>query len=89
MSNKSERRDIGFINYKRILITSIVTLALITIIYQLRPFLDDAQFAWISVPVYFFSTGILTVYAAVLAVRLHRQKHYQAKAFLLFFISSV
>jgi signal transduction histidine kinase len=70
------------------LITSIVTLALITIIYQLRPFLDDAQFAWISVPAYFFSTGILTVYAAVLAVRLHRQKHYQAKAFLLFFIGA-
>jgi len=88
LSNKSERRDIGFINYKRILITAIVTLAIITIIYQLRPFLDDAQFAWISVPTYFFSTGILTVYAAVLTVRLHRQKHYQAKAFLLFFIGA-
>ncbi len=88
MSNKSERPDIGFINYKRILITAIVTLAIITIIYQLRPFLDDSQFAWISVPAYFFSTGILTLYAAVLAVRLYRKKHYQAKAFLLFFIGA-
>ena len=88
MSNKSERPDIGFINYKRILITSIVTLLIITIIYQSRPFLDDGQFAWISVPAYFFTTGILTLCAAILAVRLHRQKHYQAKAFLLFTIGA-
>ncbi len=67
MSNNPVKKDIEFINYKRILITAIVTLSLITIIYQLRPFLDDAQFAWISVPAYFFSTGILTLYAAILA----------------------
>jgi len=75
-----------FIDNKRILITLIATLVVITTIYQLRPFLDDAQFAWISVPAYTIIPGVLTVYSAVLTVKLYRQKHYQAKAFLLFAI---
>lgn len=58
----------------------------ITLIYQLRPFLDDAQFAWISVPSYSIIPGALTVIAAVLSIKLKRINHYQAKAFFLFAI---
>ena len=69
--------------------TLLVTLVSITLIYQVRPFVDDAQFAWISVPAYLFSTAILTGFALLLAVKLFKQKHYQSKAFFLFAIGSI
>lgn len=64
----------------------LIALVGITLIYQLRPFLDDAQFAWISVPSYSIIPGALTVIAVVLSIKLKRINHYQAKAFFLFAI---
>jgi len=81
LSNNPVLTKTQFIDNKRILITLIATLVRITLIYQTRPFLDDAQFAWISVPAFSIIPGVLTIYSAVLTVKLHRQKHYQAKAF--------
>ena len=60
----------------------------ITLIYQLRPFLDDTQFAWISVPTYSILPALMTAYSSILAVKLYRQKHFQAKAFLFFALGS-
>lgn len=59
----------------------IISLVGITLIYQLRPFLDDAQFAWISVPSYSIIPGTLVVFAIVLTMKLKRMNHYQAKAY--------
>jgi len=60
----------------------------ITAIYQIRPFVTDEQFAWISVPSYSIIPGLLSLSAAVLAIKLYRVKHYQAKAYLLFAIGA-
>ena len=76
------------INYKRILIILIVVLVAITIIYQSRRFLDDSQFIWISVPTYAILPGILTGYSAILSIKLFKQKHFHAKAFLFFALGS-
>ena len=76
------------INYNRTLIILIVILAAITAIYQLRPFLDDSQFAWISVPTFSIIPGFLIVYSLILTKKLFRQKHFQAKAFLLFTLAT-
>jgi cytochrome bd-type quinol oxidase subunit 2 len=72
------------IDHKRILIVLIVILVVITVIYQVRPFVDDSQFAWISIPVYSILPATLVVYASILTVKLYKQKNYQAKAFFLF-----
>ena len=61
----------------------------ITLIYQVRPFVDDSQFMWISVPAYSIIPGLLVAFSAVLAIVLHRQKHFQSKAFLLFAIGAM
>ena len=89
MSTNSSLSNIDFVNTKSILITLIITLVSITVIYQIRPFVDDDQFAWISFPAYLLSTAILTCFAFVLAIKLHKQKHYQSKAFVVFAIGSV
>ena len=89
MSNNHVSTNTPLINYKRILIILIVTLVGITAIYQTRPFLDDAQFAWISVPAFTILPGVLAVYSAILTVKLFKQKHYQTKAFFLFTTASV
>ena len=65
------------------LIISIIT---ITLVYQLRPFLDDLQFKWIYVLTYLFIPGILLVFSAILTIKLDKQKHFQSKAFLFFTI---
>ncbi len=88
MSNNPVFKKISFIDNKRILITLIATLLAITLIYQSRPFLDDAQFAWISVPTYSILPALMTAYSSILAVKLYRQKHFQAKAFLFFALGS-
>jgi len=80
---------IDFINTKSVLTLLIITLVSITLIYQVRPFVTDEEFAWISFPAYLFSTAILTAFAFILAVKLHKQNHYQSKAFLVFAIGSV
>ncbi|AJW71736.1 sensor histidine kinase [Nitrosopumilus adriaticus] len=77
------------INHKQILILLILVLVVITTIYQLRPFLDDEQFSWISIPTYSILPGLLTVYSSVLAIKLHKQKHFQAKAFFFFALGNV
>ena len=59
---------------KRSLILLVGTLLGFTIIYQLRPILDDEQFMWISIPTYAIVPGILTVYSAILTIKLHKQK---------------
>lgn len=89
MSANSDFSNIDFINTKSILTYLIITLVSITLIYQVRPFVDQDQFAWISLPAYLFSTAILTGFAFILAVKLNKQKHYQSKAFLVFAIGSV
>ena len=89
MSANSDFSNIDFINTKSVLTYLIITLVSITLIYQVRPFVDQDQFAWISLPAYLFSTAILTGFAFILAVKLSKQKHYQSKAFLVFAIGSV
>lgn len=89
MSANSDFSNIDFINTKSILTYLIIILVSITLIYQVRPFVDEDQFAWISLPAYLFSTAILTGFAFILAVKLNKQKHYQSKAFLVFAIGSV
>ncbi len=73
---------------KRILVTLIGVLIAFTVLYQLRPFLDDEQFMWISTPTYTIVPGILTAYTIIIAVKLRKQKHFQAKAFFLFAIGA-
>jgi len=73
---------------KRILIILIGVLIAFTTLYQLRPVLDDEQFMWISIPTYAIIPGVLTMYASILAIKLHKQKHFQAKAFFLFAIGA-
>ncbi|WP_366847866.1 ATP-binding protein [Nitrosopumilus sp.] len=73
---------------KKSLTFLIVTLLGFTAIYQLRPLLDDQQFMWISIPTYAIVPGILTAYSSILAIKLHRQKHFQAKGFLVFAIGA-
>ena len=46
MSNDPVLTKRPLIDNKRILIILIATLVAITLIYQLRPFLDDSHFAW-------------------------------------------
>ena len=77
-----------FMNNKKILITLVVVIFSITIIYQSRPFLDDNQFSYIAVPAFTIFPGLVTVYASILAVKLYKQKNYQAKGFLLFAIGA-
>ncbi|MCV0430427.1 MAG: GHKL domain-containing protein [Nitrosopumilus sp.] len=43
---------------------------------------------WISIPTYAIVPGILTAYSSILAIKLHRQKHFQAKGFLVFAIGA-
>ena len=74
---KKERNSVLFL---------VVSLIALTLVYQLRPFLDDSQFFWISFPAYVIVPGILVVFSLILTIKLYKQKHYQAKAFLLFTI---
>ena len=74
------------INLKHLLIVLIVSLAVITIIYQAKLFLEESEFIWISVVSYAVIPGILVLYASITAVKLYKQKHFQAKAFFLFVI---
>lgn len=67
----------------------ILTLVFFTGLYQLRPFLDDSQFSWITIPTYTILPALLSGYAFVLAIRLYKQQNFQAKAFLVFAIGSL
>ncbi|MBI5859926.1 MAG: GHKL domain-containing protein [Nitrosarchaeum sp.] len=72
---KKERNTVVFL---------IVSLLAITLIYQLRPFLDDSQFFWISFPAYVIVPGTLLAFSIYLTIKLYKQKHFQSKAFLFF-----
>ena len=70
----------------RSVIFLIVVLVAITLVFQLRLFLDTSQFFWISFPANEIVLGTLVVFSAILTIKLYRQKHYQSKAFLFFTI---
>ncbi|MCV0373464.1 MAG: HAMP domain-containing histidine kinase [Nitrosarchaeum sp.] len=70
------------------LILLVASLVFITAVYQFRSFLDDQQFAWISVLSYSVIPAVLVVFSSVLTIKLHKIKHFQAKAFLLFAIGA-
>ncbi|WP_048109300.1 sensor histidine kinase [Nitrosarchaeum koreense] len=58
----------------------------ITLLYQLRPFLEDSQFILISIPAYTIIPVILILFSFVLTIKLHKQNNFQSKAFVLFTI---
>ena len=60
----------------------------ITLVYQTRPFLDDSQFSLIAIPAYAILPGILTLYASVIAIKLHKQKNYESKGYAMFAIAA-
>lgn len=76
------------IDNNRIFIFLIVTLIGFTIIYQFRPFLNDEQFMWISIPTYAILPGLLTFFAAFLAVKFRKLKYPNAKAYAFFALGS-
>jgi len=78
----------NLIDNNRIFIFLIATLVVFTILYQLRPFLDDEQFMWISIPTYAILPGILTFFATYLAIKLHKKNDPTAKAFAFFALGS-
>ena len=73
-------------NEHRSVIFLIVFLVAITLVYQLRPFLDASQFFWISFPANEIILGTLVAFSVILTIKLYKQKHYQSKAFLFFTI---
>ncbi len=82
--NPSQKIDSKSTSNNKTLIFLISVLATITILYQFRPALDDFQFFFISFPAFTIIPAILAGYAAYLTIKLFRQKHSHAKAFLFF-----
>ena len=82
MSNNIIKKKLD--NNKRLLITLISVLVIITILYQLKPFLIEDQFSFISVPAFSIIPGILLGYSIIITIKLFKQKNYHAKAFLFF-----
>lgn len=64
----------------------VCALVTITLIYQLRPFLDDSQFLWISIPSYAIIAGLLILLSLLVTIKLYKHNNSQSKAFLLFTI---
>ena len=75
-------------NPKKIVISLILVLLSITLIYQTRPFLDDSQFSLIAIPAYAIFPGIVTLYASILAVKLHKQKNFESKGYAMFAVAA-
>jgi signal transduction histidine kinase len=67
----------------------IVSLVALTLVYQLRPLLDDSQFFWISFPAYVIIPGTLIIFSIILTIKLYKQKHFQLKSFLFFTIGAL
>lgn len=85
MSNANPTsKHLNLIDNKRFLTALISVLVIITLFYQLRPFLDDDQFSIISAPAYLVIPAILVAYSTIITIKLFKQKNNQAKAFLLF-----
>jgi len=76
------------IDNNRIFIYLITTLIGFTILYQFRPFLNDEEFMWISIPTYAILPALLTFFATYLAVKLRKLKHPNAKAYAFFALGS-
>ena len=77
------------IDNQRIFISLLVTLVIFTVLYQLRPFLDDQQFMWISIPTYAVLPALLAFFSAFIAIKLRKQNHPTAKAYAFFSLGSV
>ena len=75
-------------NPKKIVISLILVLLSITLIYQTRPFLDDSQFSLIAIPAYAIFPGIVTLYASILAIKLHKQKNFESKGYAMFAVAA-
>ena len=88
MSQSDKLSSIVFENQKKIILTLILVLVSITLIYQTRPFLDDSQFSLIAIPAYAIFPGVITVYASILAIKLHKQKNFESKGYLMFAIAA-
>ena len=88
MSKQDNLQKIIFQNQRKIVISLILVLIGITALYQTRPFLDDAQFSLIAIPAYAIFPGIITAYAAIIAIKLRKQKNFEAKGYLLFAIAA-
>ena len=88
MSQKDTISKIAFDDNKKIIVSLILVLVGITVLYQSRPFLDDSQFSYIAIPAYAILPGLVTAYASVLAIKLYKQKNYQAKGFALFAVAA-
>ena len=82
MSNQNIHLD--SVSNNKILAFLISVLFGITILYQLRPLLDDNQFALVSFSGFTIIPAILVTYAAYLTIKLFRKNRPQAKAFLFF-----
>lgn len=87
MDNLVNKQNLVKKEHKSILFL-IVSLIAITLVYQLRPFLDDSQFFWISFLAYVIVPGALIAFSIILTIKLYKQKHFQSKAFLLFTIGA-
>ena len=71
-------------NSRRILIPLIISLVAVTASYQLRPFLSNSEFSYVSFPAYTIIPAILVGYSSVITINLFRLKHFQTKAFFMF-----
>jgi len=71
-------------NHKRLLIILIAFIVIFSLAYQLRPFLEDPYFGFITIPAFSILPGILVGYATITTIKLFKQKHIQTKSFLLF-----
>jgi signal transduction histidine kinase len=86
--NKLENKQKSTQNNTRSLIFMMLIMVGLTLIYQLRLFTDDSQFAWISIPAYSVIPGFLMVLSIILTIKLHKQKHFQSRAFLFFTLAT-
>jgi len=87
--NKLEYKKKSPNNNHRSLVSMILIMVGLTLIYQVRLFSDDSQFAWISVPAYSVVPGVLMVLSGILTIKLYKQKHFQASAFLFFTLATI
>ena len=88
MNQKKTIPSSEIINSKKIVISLILVLLGITLIYQTRPFLDDFQFSLIAIPAYAIFPAILTAYAAILSVKLYKQKNSESKGYAMFAVAA-
>ena len=84
----STKQNLSSIYNKNTLVVLIVILVGMTLLYQLRPILDDSQFGFVSFPAFTITPAIMMIYPAILTVKLFRKNHSHAKPFLFFTIGA-